>query len=340
MISSKTLIAAAAALALCACRSEPAPPPDAAPRPIVAPAPHDWTARSADGRVTVRQSRAADACAVEAEEGGKVRWRVAACVATRTDLVFVSPDGERLLVLHPLPEHGGNDWSELTVAALWVRGARERTVLGAELVAHERITEMSRDFSWVRGVGSSGGAPPRYAGSGSAVALETVDGAALELGFDGSGIPGRRAPAPRAGPAPGALALPGPPSPERGGTWQWEDRDGSVHFSAWHEVPEERRARARPVTATVGTIAVDRVASPPSSYSGRSAAPPSAWGSRPAPPAAGPRLNGLTDAERRDQEEARAAAAERKRRADEAQFQEIHRRDVEAAFLRSYGWRP
>lgn len=334
--------AAPLALLLCAgCRPEAAPavasPPVAQPAaPAVAPAsPREWTAEAAGGRVVVHQVAAGAGCRLTATEGDVLRWSADVCAATRDDLCFVSPDGERLLVLHPLPEGtAGKDWSKATVAEILARGKVERTLAGIDLVARSFISEMSRDYSWVKGVGSGPGVAPRYAEGGAAVVIDVVDGATLTLGFDGSGIPGRA----RAGKGDELPALVEGYSPEADEStlWRWEDAEGGLHFSHWNQIPARFRRKAVPVTADVGSFTADPSAP---SGGGSNAQAAQAWfearqrGRSAEPdPNVGPKLNGLTDAQRAAKEAEQRRAEQAKAARDEELAQQRVRRERNAAF--------
>jgi hypothetical protein len=94
---------------------------------------------------------------------------------------------------------------------------------------------------WVTGHGGFPGAPPRYTSDGKAVALDTVDGHAFSLGFEGEGFPA---------------------APEEkhvftgaAGMYQYEDDQKTVNFvSSFSDVPERYRSRARPVEAQLLTV--------------------------------------------------------------------------------------
>lgn len=332
---------------LLACRREPEAAPAAAPPPPSSPL--EWSAEAPGGRVMVRQVPAGSGCRLSGHEGGGTRWTTDACAGTQEDLHFVSPDGDRLLVLVPLPDGvRGKDWSEAIVARTFFRGTEERRIAGAELVAASSIADMSRSYSWVKGVGSGGGIAPRYAEGGGGVVLDVVDGATLRLGFDGSGAPGRSAPATATRTAPAGAAGPAPalppeearplPSREADETtlWRWEDAQGGVHYSHWGAVPAASRRKAERVTASVGSVGGGG-----GGGGLRGSALPSASGGREPAPSIhdGPRLNGLTDGERHEQELKRLEA-ERAKNASDAVLYERQRameRTIDEARARGFG---
>jgi hypothetical protein len=299
-----------------------APPP--APPAAVAPAaplddPHAWTARSADGQAVLTQASAGAGCRLTATLGGAPTWQADGCVASRGDLVFVSPDADLYLVLFPVPEHHGADWSASEVATLYRRGEAARHYVGDELVAAERIGDLRAEFSWLRGVRPGEGAPPRYAPDGKAVVLEVADGATLTLGFRGEGVPGRaRKPTPPPAREPVTAAVE-QGEPDGASLWSWEDAQGQVHYQRWYELSPEARRRARPVNASVGSMRMEKSVGGPVT----AASPAPSAGDRPA----GPRVNGLTDAEREAQAQAKADAAAAQRREEAYQNRVRKRRE-------------
>ena len=314
----------------------PAPSPDGTAsgqttRPAQAaeaPSLRSWTSRSADGRAVLTQVRTDSGCRVEATVAGSLAWQFDECAATGYDLVFVAPDGERWLVLFPQPARQGHDWSEAVVAVLYRRGAVERRTTAAELVAKEVISQMQREESWLRGVGSGSDAAPRYAPGGAGVLLQVADGAHLTLGFGGEGVPGRRL---ATGPAQvraveAASAASEPPGDS---IWTWEDAEGGVHYDRWEALSAKARKVAKPVTEQISTVRSDAPRAPRALRADTVRLPPSPREA--AGPSQGPRLNGLTDAERERMSRALAQEAERKREAEEAQFRATLQRDRDAS---------
>jgi hypothetical protein len=150
-----------------------------------------WSALSADGKAEVRQT---------AIRGGKtlrctivstlslpsdvrsVMWNWQTCIATRAQLKFVSPNGQRLLVVDPVLASVQGNWRNQEVVALYEHGLRiKSTPAAAFLPDEESPRRLSPDFGWVKA--------PRYTSDGSAVELETADGESFRLGFDGQGFP-------------------------------------------------------------------------------------------------------------------------------------------------------
>jgi hypothetical protein len=108
------------------------PPPAAAPEVAAVPVPPGmellfWStvAEAGGPLVQLRQTATArDRCHAEVTVGGEPRWSVEACVGTRLQLRFLSPDGERALVLEPAPEVSDQQPIDLTsLGRLWRHGA-------------------------------------------------------------------------------------------------------------------------------------------------------------------------------------------------------------------------
>lgn len=259
--------AAPAPAAPLAAAASPAVPAASPPAPGAAAAEFadlNWRAASKDGGAVVEQRGGADGCRVAARRGDAELWSMAACVARKSQLPFVSPDGLRLLVVDPLPDHDGPDWSGSVAALLFEKGALLRTVAAGDLVADARIRHMVKDFSWIAGAGEAQ-PPARYAGDGLGVEFRTVDGRAVKLAFDGRDFPTPR-PVSRRAPDPAPREV-GAAADERA-LYRWEDGDGSIHYGRRFEIPEDARARARPVDAQIGVMSVDPApgaAAPPAS---------------------------------------------------------------------------
>ncbi len=256
----------------------PAPPSRTEPEPAAAPgvaepapartgaaalefAELNWRAASRDGAAVVEQTGGPEGCRAAARRQGAELWSVVACLATRSQLPFVSPDGLRLLVIDPLPDHAGPDWSGAVAALLFEKGALLRTVAAGDMVAAARISNMVKDFSWLSGAGDSA-SPARYAAEGKAVAFRTVDGRTVTLAFDGGNFPTPR-PSSKSAPEPAPQsALPGKGvagDPEEGAVYAWEDGEGNVHYGHRFEIPDAYRKQARPVDASVGSMSVEPV---------------------------------------------------------------------------------
>lgn len=272
-------LAAAAVLAAVGCKQQE----PAAPAPSTDPA-ADWVQKSSDGRFEIRQRRETSGCRVQAvvksPDGERSLWTSQTCLPTPSGLVFLSANGERLLVLDLFPSSQAAqtaDWSKVPLASVWARGAVVRQYTGAELLTRERVTDMGKVLSWVRGdsyddVHKAARASP----DGQSVTVDLVDGRTLALGFEGNPLPAPEPAAAEPARKVNAVAAPaldvrpaaGEPLPQaqrpqdrlagdEQGLYRWEDEQGELHFGVGAQVPPQYRKRARPVDAAVGVVPMD-----------------------------------------------------------------------------------
>jgi len=296
-------LAAAAVLAAVGCKQEPVAP---APTPVA-----EWVEQSPDGRFEVRQRREAGGCQVQAVaksgDGEKTLWASQLCLPTASGLVFLSPNGERLLVLDLFPASQAAqspDWSHIPLISLWGRGAVIREYTGAEVLLPARVTDMRKVLSWVRGdTFDDARRAVRPATDGSEVAIDLVDGRTLSVGFEGDPLPTpaaeparptRGAAASDSAPLPARAAAetappkaktPDPIAADERGLYRWEDDEGELHFGAGSQIPAKYLKRARLVDASVGIVPMDSplpVAAPPPPPPGA----PGVAGAAPGAPAA------------------------------------------------------
>ncbi len=265
--------------------SPPEEPTPASPQPSPADAlpEQTWLARSADGNAEVQQTEFRDGKVTRCTststwsspwDDRKVVWKWDTCIATQEQLTFVSPDGKRVLVIDPLPAAllAKARWQDVEVATLHEHGVRVKGAkAGALLRAPIEVREPSLRILWVKGHGGFPGTPPRYTSDGKAVELDTVDGHALRLGFEGDGFPA----APEEKNVFNASA----------GMYRYEDEKGTVHFVSSHsEVPDRYRARAVPVEAQLLTVSGPLgLGEPRASGPGPESQTPPAAGKHPSP---------------------------------------------------------
>lgn len=292
----RAIAAAAALLAAAGCRKEPEPPPTAVATV------YEWAQQSPDRRFELRQRRDQAGCRVEAvvKPDDRVLWTSQTCLPAPSGLAFLSPNGERLLVLDLFPSSQmaqGPDWSHVPLVSCWSRGAVVREYTGSELLSAAQVTDMRKVLSWVRGdTFEQAHAAARSSPDGSQITIDLVDGRSLTLGFDGDALP-----APPAAAAPPAQeadsparapegtaersARPAGPAPlDEQALYRWEDDQGALHFGAGAQVPPRFRRRALPVTGSVGVMPLDRA--PPAAQQPAAAKEAPAAGA-PATPAAG-----------------------------------------------------
>lgn len=252
-----------------ACRQAKPPSPPApvaaapaAPAPAEAPA---WRATSANGEWTVEQFvDASGACRAAARSRQAAGWTTTTCLASTSQLAFLSNDGQTLLVLEPTPRFVDGAWEPAEVARRFVKGVlADRTQASALVANGDKLTRYTHYFGWAKGAGGLGGDAPRLAPDGAAVLLETADGRTARLSFDG---PPSVSPVPE---APVAAAAPaGPPPAAAPGCGaeqlcQYVDAQGTTQFVNGAEVPERYRAKARPVDAQLGLMETAAPVPPP-----------------------------------------------------------------------------
>lgn len=188
----------------------PAQQPEALEAPLFQPAvplpaPEDalaertWAVRSADGSAEVRQTAASRGktyrCTIVStlsrpSDVRSVMWNWETCVATRAQLKFVSPNGQRLLVIEPFLTSSQGDWRNQDVVALYEHGLRIKSAPAADFIREEKsLRRISQRLGWLKGQSDLSDVAPRYASGGTAVELETEDGQSFRLGFDGQGFP-------------------------------------------------------------------------------------------------------------------------------------------------------
>ena len=308
----RNALAAAAVLATVGCRQEPRTAPAATVL--------EWAQPSPDGRLEIRERREGAGCRVEAvvksSDGDRSLWTTQTCLPN-SRAVFLSPNGERVLVLDLIPSSQASDWSHVPLISVWARGAVVRQYTGAEILGEEPASDMSRVLSWVAGDSYEDAHRAAHpTADGESVIVPLVDGRTLTLGFEGNPLP---APTPASPPARAAVqaadqrplpepALPAAPArqgeargPDRTeflagdeqGLYSWEDDQGELHFGQGAQIPARFRKRARPVDATVGVVPVEKpepAPPPPRSAGGpgsaqTGAAPPPGGGAQ--PPAGG-----------------------------------------------------
>jgi hypothetical protein len=185
-----------ALLLAASCRrpTPPAEPPPAVtpaqPEAVAVPIPPglellNWStvADAAGPVVQLRQTATArDRCHVEVTVGGERRWSIDACVATRLQLRFLSPDGERALVLDPSPEVAGGQPLDLTsLGRLWRHGAVAIDLTPAALSLHPGALRVEAGV--VRWLGER---DQRVSAQG--VEVQLADGSSRLLRFDGADL--------------------------------------------------------------------------------------------------------------------------------------------------------
>jgi hypothetical protein len=294
----KRALAVAAVLAAAGCRKAPEASPGPASTVI------EWAQQSPDGRFELRQRRDGGSCRVQAvvKPGDRVLWTSQTCLPIPTGLAFLSADGEKLLALDlfpSVPTAQAADWTSVPLASVWSRGAVVRQYTGGEILSPARAADMHRSLSWVRGDSDDAvHRAARASADGDQVLVDLVDGRTLTFGFEGTALP--TPPRAAADGAPTVAAAGDPPTvggnlpaaapaaadpmaADEQGLYRWEDDQGELHFGAGAQVPARFRKKARPVSASVGVMPLEKALP---QAPGAGAAPPA--GGPPKPPGAAP----------------------------------------------------
>ncbi len=296
------------------------------------PADAEWTVRAEAGGASLSQAGAPPGpCVLTARRDGAVLWTAPICLARRGQPVFLGPDGETAIVLERFVPRGEAAGRIGPVVLVTRRGESVRGFLPEDLSPSSRL---SFSDAWLAPLAQGDGVGPGLADSGRAVRFATAGGPVITLHFDGRDWP-RSAAESRAAARKGKLDI-----EDESTLYRWEDAQGGLHFTLARDVPAALASKARPVTADIGSVTSGSVTSGSVTSGPRSpvtAISPGVLNGltrsyRPeAPdPSKGPRLNGLTDAEREEQVRSRALAAERARKAEEEQSIERQRRLREA----------
>ena len=264
---------------------EPKPPPgepvhEGTPVTAVAVSPDvpsdvfGWSVQSADGSAEVRQGRVSEGqeparCTTSSTvtppngEPRRVMWKWDTCIATRSQLKFVSPDGQRVLVLDPLPAPVGARGLDAEGVTLYEQGLRVKFL---------RVGAAVEDLEarrWVKGVAGHLGVPPAYSADGSGITFESLAGRAFTLGFDGRGFP------PAAEDVRSFMAAEG--------LYRYQDAQGTTQVvNSVDHIPERYRDQARSVKARVS---VQPAPKPPAAPADATASA----GKKPVPGAKSPR---------------------------------------------------
>jgi hypothetical protein len=186
------------ALLLCVCACGSRPPPPAAP-PAPAPKAEEgpppgleqlfWTSYGQDGAVLLQikqTARSRNSCHVSVQRGGSELWTSERCLSTRGQMRFLSPDGERLLVLTREPEVNGPA-SDVELGVLYARDLLVRRYTVGEVLGSTSGSRIEAGvLHWLHNE------LPRDIPGGVRVTL--ADGRGEFLFFDGGGVPNSAVP--------------------------------------------------------------------------------------------------------------------------------------------------
>ena len=163
------------------------PPPS---KPAAAPRPEEdprvWKTKSFDGAVTITQAPAGSgACLLEARRGDQLLWKSSSCAGVKVDYKFVSPKGDRLAVIYPLPTIESSVRST-PVMRVFKDGKQQYASAAAATVADwQKLKTGGSNFYWLAGALDAPGDAPRYTDSGAAFDFATVDGRKYHIDLTG-----------------------------------------------------------------------------------------------------------------------------------------------------------
>jgi hypothetical protein len=168
------------------CNRHPKPAPKPAPVPVAETEKVEWRALSPDAKAEIRQFNLEDGtCRVEGVLGSSVVWTSKDCISTANQLHFASNDGERVVVIDPLPEFKNDNWGAALGLAGYQRGTLVHSNSLATLVKDpSKLRKSQRYVRWVQGTNDVTGLPPAITGDGLAVHFETVDNMKYDVRFD------------------------------------------------------------------------------------------------------------------------------------------------------------
>ena len=146
----------------------------------------EWHAESFDRAVRVTQSPADDGtCSLEARRGDRLLWKTSTCAGKKIDYKFVSPSGDRLAVVYPLPTIDASVRST-PVMRIFKRGQLQYASAAVTTVADwQKLRTAGSNFYWLAGALEAPGEAPQYADSGASFTFATVDGRSYHLGLEG-----------------------------------------------------------------------------------------------------------------------------------------------------------
>ena len=164
--------------------------PAQAPKAAAAPADDPWRwdleAPTAAGKLSQKSGSSSGTCELKwySERTQQVVWTSKRCLGTRDDLVFVAPDGRRVLTLHP--SVAGERWQQLPVAELSRVGEHVSDVTAEQAFSgNAGLAPTSGKLVWLHGVGDLPGPAPVLTPEGDAVAFTRIDGQMMKIDFDG-----------------------------------------------------------------------------------------------------------------------------------------------------------
>ncbi|MGC4114764.1 MAG: hypothetical protein QM765_09170 [Myxococcales bacterium] len=181
----------------------------------------EWSETSLRGTYRLRQFRTGPGqCRLESVRtaDSQQRWVSEACVATAGQLVFLAEDGDRFLVLEPMPEFETGSKLRAELGRAYLMGTLARPIKAGKLVGDpDKLRTIGSRFHWLAGVRDEEGAAPALVPEG--VRFSTLGGVTRTLGFDGLEVEPPDAASPPApeptpeGQPPQVVPEPAPPPP-------------------------------------------------------------------------------------------------------------------------------
>jgi hypothetical protein len=253
-------------VAIAACHKSEPPPIIAAPvpAPVAQRVPPEleslnWSSVSeAPGELVemVQTAFKKGSCHVVARVGSRESWSADACLATRLQLRFLSPDGDSLLVLLPSPATEGQPINDVRVGTLYKRGV-EIAKLTPGSLGYSHAQAAGHQLLWL-------GARDQKA-KADGVEVQLSDGTTQLIRFDGTALL-QAAPVVQAAASAKTMASPAVETVCQ--PCAYTDDEGTYHLAqSLDEIPAKYRSQATRTRAAVSMGAAPPV---PASYGGTS----------------------------------------------------------------------
>lgn len=171
-------------------RADPEPAPEPPPDPEAVR--WNWSVKSRDGQVVLRQSSTiARLCRVTATRDGAELWSASICMGNRDVAHLVSDDGDRVLAIEPAPVVQGS-WRAAAVMSAYRRDELKAQLLASDLFEDEKALAVFPDsLQWLSGARKLPDPPPRYLeGAPDQVELSLLDGRKAVVSLDGKVLSG------------------------------------------------------------------------------------------------------------------------------------------------------
>lgn len=137
----------------------------------------EWRAQSADGRTAIEQVRTASTCIAKCERNREPLWS-SDCFATKDDFVFLTNDGEQVIVVVGRPPQT-TPWKSTEVLRVYSRGVQKHAYSGGPMLAERDVRSANGAWAWL------GERPPRYLRGAMGIEFETRTGRVTRVPFQG-----------------------------------------------------------------------------------------------------------------------------------------------------------